>query len=141
MADMIRLIYCSSISTDLTQADLETLVHASAAYNTAYEITGILVFRDKFFLQVLEGERSQVMALFTKISTDARHQNIQILSESAITRRQFPNWAMELISSLDSFYNRAFLDSYDPYTFTASQALDFAIEAKAWRLKHLHAVL
>lgn len=45
-------------------------------------------------MQVLEGERSVVKALFETIEKDPRHRAILLVSERAVPERVFGEWAM-----------------------------------------------
>jgi hypothetical protein len=58
------------------------------------DVTGLLIYSDLHFFQILEGEKKVVLELFSKISNDKRHSDIQILSENNVDVRSFPTWEM-----------------------------------------------
>jgi hypothetical protein len=64
----------------------------------------MLLYRDGFFIQALEGEEEVITTLFEKIKLDKRHHTVLLLYKEPITRREFPDWTMgfELLTG-DSF--------------------------------------
>jgi len=91
---LIQLIYGSSAVVDFTKARVLELLRQSRASNEREALTGILLYRDGNFLQVLEGEESVVMKLFEKISADRRHGGVQQLLKSVLVEREFAGWSM-----------------------------------------------
>ena len=57
-------------------------------------ITGMLLYNDGNFMQVLEGEEEGVRDLFGKITRDPRHRGIITLLQEHQRERQFPEWSM-----------------------------------------------
>jgi hypothetical protein len=92
---LMQLIYTST----LTGRD-ETLldpIHLSAVqHNRKSGVTGMLLYFNGAFMQVLEGERDAVMVTYQRIRNDLRHQNSRVLVEEAISTRHFPTWSMGL---------------------------------------------
>lgn len=80
------------------EALLELADHA-AAKNEEVAVTGYLYYREGLFLQYIEGERSQVEALMSKIAADPRHELIATHLLPAIESLVFPHWYMRFLSS------------------------------------------
>jgi hypothetical protein len=78
-----------------TPARIEELLHQSRVNNTREGITGLLIFRDGTFMQVLEGPQEAVERLYRKVKADERHYAVVTLFEGPITERRFPRWAMD----------------------------------------------
>jgi hypothetical protein len=95
---MIYLIYISSAVKSFTEAELIEILNKSRKNNSELGITGILLFKDGNFLQVLEGEEASVRQLYAKISSNSQHFGATILEEGELTERQFGDWSM-------GFYN------------------------------------
>ena len=57
-------------------------------------ITGLLVYSNGFFLQVLEGLDHQVDQTFERILHDPRHGSCQIVQEKTIFEPDFGHWKM-----------------------------------------------
>lgn len=91
---MFHIAYVSSATVDFNRERLHTLLEQSREKNHRLEITGLLLFRDGNFMQVIEGEEARVRALFAKICQDPRHRDIFPLFEEPIAAREFPDWSM-----------------------------------------------
>lgn len=68
--------------------------------NSQAKITSVMSFRKAHYLQVIEGGRDEVDALFAKISQDPRHTNVEKLLDVSITDRFFPKWNIKLLESV-----------------------------------------
>lgn len=88
------LVYGSSAAAAFSEAELDALLAQAMENNERDGLTGILLHADRAFLQVLEGEKSQVEATFAKICKDPRHSGIELLFSGETRRRQFPEWTM-----------------------------------------------
>jgi hypothetical protein len=90
---MQQLLYVSNTSRDASPAMLDDILTASRRNNPRAGITGMLLYVDGGFLQVLEGEESDLDALYRIIAADKRHWNSQVLLRRA-TDRVFKDWSM-----------------------------------------------
>lgn len=90
---MRQLLYVSNTSRDFSSAELAEIVTASRLNNAARDITGVLLYCDGGFLQVLEGDDAAVSALYGKIARDPRHWNSAILLDRQAPR-VFESWSM-----------------------------------------------
>ena len=89
-----RLVYVSVAARPLSEADLTGLLQQSRAANTRDDITGILLYRDGAFLQVLEGGERVIRETFDRIIADPRHRDIQTVIDETTDARDFPDWSM-----------------------------------------------
>ncbi|MES2672441.1 MAG: BLUF domain-containing protein [Pseudomonadota bacterium] len=89
-----QLLYRSVQAYEMESADLMKLLFDARAFNRENGITGLLLHHDTRFMQLLEGERHEVQALFQKIADDARHRDVVIEMEAGAIRRSFPDWQM-----------------------------------------------
>lgn len=89
-----QLVYSSSPAKKMMQSHLYIILRNARLKNKRSNITGLLVFTDGIFLQVLEGEENIVKTIFETIQSDTRHQDITILFEGYVGDRAFPNWEM-----------------------------------------------
>ena len=98
-----RIIYLSSVSKDLTNEEVHNLLLLSKINNKKNNISGLLLFIDGNFIQVLEGDKDTINDLFQKIEKDTRHKNVTKVIEDTIESRQFENWDMgfSVINSKD----------------------------------------
>ena len=88
------LAYESQASVPFAEPDLLELLRLSRAKNTRLGVTGILLYRQGTFLQVLEGPRAQVDGLYATISGDARHHAVDTVLVEDREERRFPDWTM-----------------------------------------------
>lgn len=116
---LVRLLYASRTPTKLAPKTIEAILEASRKYNPEHGITGILCHGGDVFLQVLEGGRDAVNALYNLISRDPRHQDVVILHYEEVTERRFAGWTMGQVnlakvnaSLLLKYSERASLDPY-----------------------------
>lgn len=103
---LIHLVYVSSATHSFTQSELLALLEASRRKNEAATITGMLLYRDGNFMQVLEGEESAVTDTHTRIAKDSRHDGLITLVKAPISQRSFGEWSMGF-RNLDSAEVRA----------------------------------
>lgn len=89
-----QLVYSSSARSYLTAAAAQRIAQVSAERNTRLGITGMLLYLDGTILQVLEGERDKVQALYNLIEMDNRHKSPMILLQRDIPAAEFDGWAM-----------------------------------------------
>ncbi len=91
---MLSMAYLSSAGVPFSEGDLAALLRSSRATNGRLGVTGMLLYRDGQFLQVLEGPADAVRERYARISADPRHRDVHRLLEDVITERQFPEWTM-----------------------------------------------
>jgi hypothetical protein len=93
-----RLIYSSEASPGLATAELEEMLAESRIRNKVHGITGVLVFVDGVFLQIVEGEKDDVLDLMQRIERDSRHHGIKVFYEEEVQDRAFASWSMAYLS-------------------------------------------
>ncbi len=91
---MFFLTYASTATRDLSKSDLNELLAQCRKNNAELGITGMLLYKDGNFMQVLEGEESAVRSLYAKIGRDPRHKGEILLQQGNLEERQFPGWSM-----------------------------------------------
>lgn len=91
---LVSLVYVSVASRAMTDDDLRSILAKAREKNARLNITGMLLYRDGFFIQVLEGEQAQVDELFAVIAADERHRNVLKIEEHPIEQRTFGQWTM-----------------------------------------------
>ena len=90
---MHQLLYASSTSRDINDEQLDSILTKSQKNNQNAGVTGMLLYADGGFMQVLEGEPEILALLFAKISADKRHWEARmILNREA--PRAFADWSM-----------------------------------------------
>ena len=116
---LVRLIYTSRTSSHFGPEDIEEILEKARVNNRKNNVTGLLCFNNKFFLQCLEGSRESVNSTYHHILNDKRHSNIIMLNYSEISEREFEKWSMGYMpqSSLTDPLNLKYSGTphFDPY--------------------------
>ena len=68
--------YVSTINPNVSEIDIGNLMDYVKIQNNSLNITGILIYADGNFFQVLEGEKETIKTLFERIKKDKRHYNL-----------------------------------------------------------------
>ena len=71
---------------------------AARRKNPALGVTGLLLYSNGMFIQMLEGEKSVVTKLYNKILLDTRHHKEIILFHQDDLERDFGDWSMGFIA-------------------------------------------
>jgi len=117
---MYQLIYTSSSTKKFTDDELKELLRKARDKNSALQLTGMLLYIDGNFIQVLEGEEKNVMELFKIISADPRHAGTVKLMGKTVTERSFPDWTMGFKSlTMDEASTVAGYKNFNNDTFKA----------------------
>ena len=91
---MYFLVYASTATKLFSPGELLALLEGSRERNHKRGVTGMLLYKDGSFMQVIEGEKPVVEALFKKLSRDSRHHGILTLLKGHETERMFPDHSM-----------------------------------------------
>ena len=99
--DILRVFYTSRIpgSKDLQQRqdDIGGILQVSRKENPSRDITGILVANKNMYSQIIEGPSSAIKDLIGRISCDARHEHVEVVSRDISRRRLFSDWSMGFV--------------------------------------------
>jgi hypothetical protein len=96
------LIYVSHAADGLKSSDLHDILNKAHQVNANLGITGLLLYKNKRFMQLIEGQEDAVRGLYQKILQDPRHRDLVVLQEDTEPERQFPGWSMAYRNLNDS---------------------------------------
>jgi hypothetical protein len=96
---LIRLIYASTARDRIDLEEITRILARSQANNQRRDLTGVLVFNSKIFLQELEGPRDTINALYAKLLADSRHHTVVMLKYEEVSSRRWSNWSMGFAAS------------------------------------------
>ena len=91
---LYTIVYASTATKEMSDDDLLLILEKSRTFNQLNGVTGLLLYREGFFIQVLEGEENIIDTLYEKIEHDIRHYNPLLIFKRPITERHFGQWAM-----------------------------------------------
>jgi Sensors of blue-light using FAD len=123
---LIRMLYVSTAVGPITTSVTGTILRSAQAWNNDHGITGVLCQGQGVYLQVLEGKRVEVNALYARIAEDKRHKNVQLMAFEDITGRRYGAWAMAHVdlTEADSMLALKTSDAqFDPYTVTGERVM------------------
>jgi hypothetical protein len=116
---LVRLLYASRSAKPLCAEQMDSILAQSRAHNPESGVTGILCYSGDIFMQVLEGGRREVSALYQLIANDPRHRDVELLSFEEISERRFASWTMGQVnlakvnpSTLLKYSEKPTLDPY-----------------------------
>jgi len=91
---IFSLVYVSRAAASVTHQDLLDLMATSTAANADAGVTGLLLYSDGGFLQLIEGPRTAVESLYASIEQDRRHDEVTLVRTREQRAREFPGWSM-----------------------------------------------
>lgn len=89
-----RIMYVSSGVGRVTEEEIQKILGSARRNNAANDVSGMLLFCDGNFLQLLEGPPQAVEKTLERIASDARHKDINVLLRETADERSFANWSM-----------------------------------------------
>ena len=103
----------------LTKAELRSMMKDARENFTESGVTGMLLYSEGSFLQVLEGHRDEVIKLVDRIKVDPLHKDLHTLLNGEMEHHLFHDWTMAFRNLTDASLSRApgfsdFLNT--PYT-------------------------
>ena len=135
---LMQLIYASQETRPMSEEDLVRILQGARDKNQQYHVTGMLVYKNGIFLQILEGQDDALETIWEIIQADSRHDNIVEIRNRPIKERDFSDWAMGFtnlsgrdFSSIPGYSH--FLDSdfsLENLHTKPGFALDFLLSAK-----------
>jgi hypothetical protein len=91
---IIHCIYSSAAAPTFKEHEIPSLLEGTRNANAARDVTGMLLYVDGSFFQVLEGEAAIVEPLYEKIKRDPRHSRVTLIIKEPILERSFGEWTM-----------------------------------------------
>jgi hypothetical protein len=134
---LVRLVYASRASRAIDEGFIMAICDVASSRNAAQGITGVLVTQQgqDVFLQVLEGSRADVNALYASIARDPRHRDVTLLSYEDIEQRRFASWRMGMVDlkriHLGTILRYSDRPVLEPYGMTGKAALALVEELVA----------
>jgi hypothetical protein len=98
MTGLIQHIYVSHAAPAFAEHEIPDLLKQVRPDNAKQGITGMLIYTGTAFLQVLEGRRDDVNAVFERILRDRRHLRVTTIVHETLARRQFNDWTMDFVT-------------------------------------------
>lgn len=92
--ELLSILYVSSAKRLLSEVELAALLESARAHNAECGITGLLLYGDGNFMQLLEGPEAAVTELYERIRCDSRHHMVITIQRETGLPREFADWSM-----------------------------------------------
>jgi hypothetical protein len=99
------LIYVSTAKYSMGHEKVMDILQVSWRHNHNSDISGILIYDDNYFVQLLQGPINTVDTLYEKISNDIRHHSIELIGTELLARKDVNGWGMGLINNQEIVEN------------------------------------
>jgi hypothetical protein len=121
---LTRLLYVSKPVGPITTFVTSSILEVCSVNNKKAEITGVLCQGSGIYMQVIEGQRSAINALYSRIISDKRHNQIELLSFEEVGQRRYGHWSMALVQlSIDDPMVKLAHPEFDPYSASSKDAI------------------
>jgi hypothetical protein len=134
-APLASLAYVSKARPGLTIEQLQHLLTRARERNQRLDVTGMLVYDDGVFMQVLEGAAHHLNLVYRHIRHDPMHAGLIKLMEGPAAQRTYASWSMafkapgtDLFASLDAHGEAALTGRFEA-TFAQAALAAFARRA------------
>jgi hypothetical protein len=91
---MDALIYVSSARALPSRSMVDGILAAAYRNNPKSQLTGMLLWREMSFAQLLEGPTDALDEMYGRLLADPRHEDVRLLSRWPIEERLFAEWSM-----------------------------------------------
>lgn len=101
---MRSIAYVSRAAVEWTDDDLAGLLAKSQQRNIEDAVSGLLIYCQGYFLQVVEGPHENISNLMERVAADPRHTDVKQIADQTYPRptdfsnieskRMFPQWSM-----------------------------------------------
>jgi len=91
---MEALLYLSSATGLPTRRGVDRILTAAHRNNPRLSLTGMLLWADRSFAQLLEGPAAALDRMYGVLVADSRHEGLRVLSRWPIGERLFAEWSM-----------------------------------------------
>lgn len=95
--------YVSTAHKDLQEHEIDDIMVETSKQNNDKNITGILLYNERNFFQLLEGEKETVESLYEKIKQDHRHKDIIQILEKPVYKSAFDGYLTDFVTDTRKF--------------------------------------
>lgn len=129
---LYHVTYVSRSVRQVERQKIAEIVASAQFHNAKNGITGLLLVTGDYFVQSLEGSRKALTATMSRILSDPRHIDIEIVEMVPVFRRNFFSWDMyETIIPLEDPVLRQFATGrvFNPYELDPASLRELLIVA------------
>jgi|GEM_PF-3525480 len=105
------LIYVSRAEESVDHDEILNILTHSWKYNHNSYISGMLVYDQGYFMQLIQGPIATIDKLYARISADVRHTDIKLIGEELLHERNCSGWGIGFYD--DQEVANIFYDSFE----------------------------
>lgn len=112
--DIFHLLYRSKSVGVPDSATLGDILVVARRRNKEDLISGFLIYRDGYYMQLLEGPQKKVRECLARIEADKRNTALTILGEVHSSNRMMPDWSMaHVMPAQVKVSSESYIDLFD----------------------------
>lgn len=92
--ELLSIVYVSAATRLMDDEELERLLQEARRNNLRLDVSGLLLYGDGNFMQLLEGPEAVVRELYARICRDPRHHMVTTVFDESGLAREFSDWSM-----------------------------------------------
>lgn len=132
---LVQMVYASRPVQPFSSASLNAILTTARKNNPPHGLTGMLLYDHRYFMQAVEGDRTEVNSLMQQLIKDPRHTDFLLLRFATVSERTFPHWSMgyvpEVSSSAPFLLERGVNLEFNPYTLSEARVVALLTELGA----------
>lgn len=90
--------YVSTAKKELPDQEVNRIMNETLKFNRDHDITGILLYNEMNFFQLLEGKKQTIVDLYNRILMDPRHHDIIKFLEIEVFDPPFDGYLAEFLT-------------------------------------------
>lgn len=101
-----KLVYLSHATPVFKgNSDLKQILVTSRENNNKVDVSGLLLYTNGLFIQLLEGNENEVTKTYNRIVKDPRHSDAVVVAKKIEENRSFESWSMGFITPTENEVN------------------------------------
>lgn len=133
---MFHIVYVSTAAGPFSDEDCDDVLASARAFNTAHEVTGLLVCSGGSFLQVLEGPLDAAEQAYARTAASSRHRGLLRTPAIEVPERTFGDWAMGFERAAPTHVVRQLLQPLVDHKVMSSEIVRDVLLARFTSLQH-----
>lgn len=129
-------IYQSTAANHLKPSDIDAILASAKAYNKNFDITGVLLYDERSFLQFIEGPKVALINAYQRIRSASQHHAIFELANEPSEKKYFQEWDMGFCkathSSLQTIANANWTKSMERIRASQTESDGLALLLDYW---------
>lgn len=119
--------YVSTANINLNEKEISNLFEQVNDFNNNNDITGVLLYSETNFFQLMEGEEQEINSLYSRIEKDTRHNNIIKFIDNSAVKHEITGYMSDFVTATTRL-DHSNLEKYLRYIEVLDESSRIAIE-------------